>query len=207
MAEASRCLDCHQICSLCVGVCPNMALMTYESEPMSTDLPALTVRDGAVVAGETRRPFAATQRLQIAVLTDFCNECGNCVTACPTSGSPFRDKPRLYLDRAEFMSQSSNAFMHLGNGVMEGRFAGQTHRITVDGRIDYRAPTFRAVLESSTLELVEATPTGASDGEELSLEPAAVMATLLAGLRGSMPHVPVAAEGGTFVPQPVLPVG
>ena len=32
MQEASRCLDCHEICSLCVGVCPNMALMTYEME-------------------------------------------------------------------------------------------------------------------------------------------------------------------------------
>ena len=40
------------------------------------------------------------------MLTDFCNECGNCVTFCPTSGEPYRDKPRLYLDRAvELASQ------------------------------------------------------------------------------------------------------
>ena len=32
--EASRCLDCDQICSLCVGVCPNVALMTYETAPV-----------------------------------------------------------------------------------------------------------------------------------------------------------------------------
>ncbi len=206
MAEASRCLDCHQICSLCVGVCPNMALLTYESEPISTSLPALTVRDGAVVPGD-RRAFAAAQRLQIAVLTDFCNECGNCVTACPTSGSPFRDKPRLYLDREDFLAQASNAFMLFGDGLMEGRFAGQTHRIAVDGRIDYRAPTFRAILEPSSLELIEAAPDGAVEGAELSLEPAAVMATLLAGLSRSMPHIPVAGEGGTFVAQPELPLG
>lgn len=207
MTEAARCLDCHQICSLCVGVCPNMALMTYESAPITTDLQSFTVRGGAVVVGDTRRPFAAAQRLQIAVLTDFCNECGNCVTACPTSGSPYRDKPRLYLDRADFLAQPSNAFMQLGDGVMEGRFAGQTHRITVNGRIDYDAPTFRAALEPSTLELIEATPSGALEGEELSIEPAATMATLLAGLSRSMPHIPVAGEGGTFVAQPELPVG
>jgi putative selenate reductase len=207
MAEASRCLDCHKICSLCVGVCPNMALMTYESEPVAADLPALVVRDGAIVAEGPRRRFAADQRLQIAVLTDFCNECGNCVTACPTSGSPFRDKPRLYLDRADFMAQETNAFMELGDGVMEGRFGGQTHRISVHGRIDYRAPTFRAVLEPASLGLIEATPTGAAEGEALSLEPAAVMATLLAGLSRSMPHIPVAAEGGTFVQQPELAIG
>jgi putative selenate reductase len=204
--EASRCLDCHTICSLCVGVCPNMALMTYESAPIVTSLPALTVHGGAVVPTDTQRPFAAAQRLQIAVLTDFCNECGNCVTACPTSGSPYRDKPRLYLDRADFVSQASNAFMQLGDGIMEGRFDGQTHRITVNGTIRYDAPTFRAVLEPISLELVEATSTGAADGEELSLEPAALMATLLAGLGKSMPHIPVVAVGGTFVPEPVLPV-
>ena len=90
---------------------------------------------------------------------------------------------------------------------MEGRFAGQTHRISVGDRIEYRAPTFRATLDSPSLELVEASPTGAAEGEELSLEPAAVMATLLAGLRRSMPHLPVAATNGTFVRQPELPVG
>jgi putative selenate reductase len=206
IAEASRCLDCHQICSLCVGVCPNMALLTYESEPIATQLPVLTVRGGAIVAGPARRPFAATQRLQIAVLTDFCNECGNCVTACPTSGAPYRDKPRLYLDRTDFLAQESNAFLLLDGGRMEGRFAGETHRIAVgDDRIDYRAPTFSAALEPGGLALTDAIAHGAREGDDLSLEPAAMMATLLAGLGRSMPHIPVAASGGSFVHAPELP--
>ena len=204
-AEAGRCLDCHQICSLCVGVCPNMALLTYESVPFAASLPTLSVVGGALVPGAPTR-FAAEQRLQIAVLTDFCNECGNCVTACPTSGAPFRDKPRLYLDRADFEAQAANAFMLLDGGVMEGRFDGQTHRIRANGRIAYEAPTFHAVLDPSTLDVIEATPIGVSEGQELSLEPAAMMATLLAGLRQSMPHIPVASGDGTFVPRPILPV-
>ncbi len=199
--EASRCLDCDQICSLCVGVCPNMALMTYQVAPVRADLPVLAVSDGAVVAtGST--PFVVSQPLQIAVLTDFCNECGTCVTACPTSGRPFVDKPRLYLDRADFEAQSANAFMLLGDGAMEARFDGRTHRISVNGRIEYTAPGFRAVLERDTFALVEATPTGAAAGEALSLEPAAVMATLLAGVTGSMPHIPTAAAGGSRVAHP-----
>ena len=199
--EASRCLDCDQICSLCVGVCPNMALMTYVMAPIRADLPGLAVANGAVVAtGST--PFVAAQRLQVAVLTDFCNECGNCVTACPTSGTPYVDKPRLYLDRADFDAQSSNAFMLLGDGAMEARIDGRTHRISVQGRIEYTAPGFRAVLERDTFALVEATPTGAADGESLSLEPAAVMATLLAGVTGSLPHIPTAAAGGSRVAHP-----
>jgi putative selenate reductase len=206
VAEASRCLDCQAICSLCVGVCPNMALMTYESEPVAADLPALVARDGAIVRTGMTRRFNASQRLQIAILADLCNECGNCVTVCPTSGAPYRDKPRLFLDRADFLAEPSNAFMRLGQGVMEGRFEGETHRIEVDDQIAYRGPGFRATLASAGLQLIAASPTGALDGEELSLEPAAVMATLLAGLRRSMPHIPVAAAGGTFVAEPELPV-
>jgi putative selenate reductase len=199
--EASRCLDCDQICSLCVGVCPNMALMTYEMAPVHASLPALSVANGAVVANGAT-PFDVAQRLQIAVLTDFCNECGNCVTACPTSGTPYLDKPRLYLDRADFEAQASNAFMLLGDGVMEARFGGLTHRISVNGRIEYTAPGFRAVLDRETFALIEAVPTGAVDGERLSLKPAAVMATVLAGVTGSMPHIPTAAAGGTRMAQP-----
>jgi len=205
--EASRCLDCDQICSLCVGVCPNMALMTYEMRPVHADLPELAVANGAVVAtGST--PFIVGQGLQIAVLTDFCNECGNCVTACPTSGRPYVDKPRLYLDRADFEAQSSSAFMLLGDGVIEARIDGATHRITAphpgtaNGRIEYTAPGFRAVLDRDTFALVEATPTGAAEGDQLSLEPAAVMATLLAGVTDSLPHIPTAATGGSRVAHP-----
>ncbi len=65
--------------------------------------------------------------------TDFCNECGNCVTACPTSGEPYRDKPRLYLDRADFEAQADNAFMLLDDGAIEGRFGGETHRLSMNG--------------------------------------------------------------------------
>jgi putative selenate reductase len=147
------------------------------------------------VAGGSE-PFVVDQRLQIAVLTDFCNECGNCVTACPTAGRPYVDKPRLYLDRAEFEAESSNAFMLLGGGVVEGRFDGETHRVAlVDGRVEYAAPGVRAVLERGTFALLEVAPAGAADGRVLSLRPAAVMTTLLAGVTGSLPHIPVAAAG------------
>jgi len=208
--EASRCLDCDTICSLCVGVCPNMALMTYEMAPVRADLPALAVSNGALVV-EGSTPFVVDQRLQIAVLTDLCNECGNCVTACPTSGRPYVDKPRLYLDRADFEAQSSNAFMLLGDGLMEARVDGETHRLAVHGpdnatgsrsRLEYTAPGFRVILDRDTFALLDATPTDLVDGPAASLRPAAVMATLLAGVSGSLPHIPTAAGGGSRITHP-----
>ncbi len=193
MAEASRCLDCHDICSLCVGVCPNMALMTYEMEPLRFELPKLAVEGGAVVAGEMT-PWVADQAHQIAVLTDFCNECGNCVTFCPTSGEPYKDKPRLYLNREEFEAEPDNAFMMYDDGVtaaMEGRFGGETHRIDLNGSLSYSSPALTATIDPGTFSLVEAS---AGDGVP-SLRPAAEMYAVLTGLRSSMPHLPTADEG------------
>ena len=108
--EASRCLDCDTYCSVCVGVCPNLALFTYQ-----TDLRA--------------------QPYQVAVLADLCNECGNCTTFCPTSGAPYRDKPRLYLNREDFEAQQDNAFRVLRDDdhwAMEARWDGSTEHIELN---------------------------------------------------------------------------
>jgi putative selenate reductase len=105
--EASRCLDCHAYCSICVGVCPNLALFTYETD-------------------QRGQPY------QVAVLADLCNECGNCTTFCPTSGAPYRDKPRLYLNRADFEAQQDNAFMLLHDGshwAIDARWNGKTEHV------------------------------------------------------------------------------
>jgi len=197
VAEAGRCIDCDVVCSLCVGVCPNMALMTYEMDPVRFDVPVV----GA--DGQTTRtvPFLADQQYQIAVLTDFCNECGNCVTACPTSGVPYQDKPRLYLNRDEFDAEDDNAFMMFEDGSIEARFGGETHRLSVNGTVEYAAPGMTATLDRQTFAVVEASV----DGDGASLEPAAAMYTVLQGVGGSMAHIPqmpVAGGGGTFISDP-----
>jgi putative selenate reductase len=174
MAEAGRCLDCHDICSLCVGVCPNAALMTYEVEPVQID------------------GFSVDQKLQIAVLTDFCNECGNCVTMCPTSGRPYVDKPRLYLNREEFEAEEDNAFMVFSDSSVESRIGGETHRLEVNGSIEYIAPGFRVKLEPDTFDLIETDANG-----ELSLAPAATMYTLMKGIKDSMPQIPLMPANGS----------
>jgi len=183
--EASRCLDCDLYCSICVGVCPNMALMTYAMEPVSFELTAVRFgADSYEIADAV--PFAVDQGYQIAVLTDFCNECGNCVTFCPTAGEPYRDKPRLYLNREDFLSQSDNAFM-LFDDAMEGRFGGETHRVEMNGALSYRSPRGEVHLDPDSLAVLDAS---GEDGASVLLEPAATMVTIMNGLTESMPHVP-----------------
>ena len=204
-AEASRCLDCDTICSLCVGVCPNMALLTYQMTPFAAQLPALSVAEGSVTLGDPVA-FGVDQSFQIAVLTDFCNECGNCVTACPTSGEPYRDKPRLFLDREDFEAEKGNAFWLAhddGTAIVEARWDGETHRMEINGTVEYSSPALSATLESESLAVVSVEPgTGALEGQHLSLEPAAAMYALWRGLQQSMPQVPLAGVGGTKVSHP-----
>ena len=158
--------------------------------------------------GESAR-FAVDQSLQIAVLTDFCNECGNCVTACPTSGEPYRDKPRLYLDRPDFEAEKDNAFWVEQRGettVVEARWDGETHRLTINGQVEYSAPALQATLADKTLELITAAPgESAADGQSVSLEPAAQMYAFWRGLSGSLPQVPMAGVEGTKVEHPGYP--
>ena len=221
--EAARCLDCDTLCSLCVGVCPNLALLTYEAPvPMRADVPVLTRRDGAFVPAGSR-PFAVAQRFQVAVLADLCNECGTCVTACPTAGRPYVDKPRLYVDAADFAAESDNAFRIPDEGAIEGRFAGETHRLDRrPGELTcvYWAPGLRAVLDATTFAVLEVEPTGPVEPTgsvkpgDRSLMPAAVLASLLAGIAQSVPCLPTAADpggsatgGDTRVVAPALPAG
>jgi putative selenate reductase len=137
--EAARCLDCHTYCSICVGVCPNLALFTYTTDQCE-------------------------QHYQVAVLADLCNECGNCTTFCPTSGAPYRNKPRLYVNREDFEAQQDNAFMIFHDSdrwAIEARFDGATRHF----------------------ELNE--PQDSADRQETA------MYTILKGVQQSMPFLPM----------------
>ena len=99
--EAERCLYCDDICNICVGVCPNFANVAFESDKMS--IPVYKIyNNGNDSKYEVINYFEIKQTNQILNIADFCNECGNCVTFCPTNGSPFQTKPRFYLTEDSF---------------------------------------------------------------------------------------------------------
>ncbi len=203
--EAARCLDCHRYCSLCVSVCPNLALQTFQSELFSIRLPALQMQNGEFKR-ETGPTYQLTQKHQIVLLADFCNECGNCTTFCPTAGEPYRDKPRLYLDRSEFEGQSDNAFMVFRDAAqwaMDARWGGATHRIELNGKLDYRGPSFTAQIDPDKFTIEQIEPGArARDGDVLSLEPCAAMYVLLTGLKQSLPHLPAVRLVSGRISQP-----
>ncbi|KAF5034896.1 putative oxidoreductase YgfK [anaerobic digester metagenome] len=102
MKEASRCLLCDEVCNICVTVCPNLANQYYETEPF------------IFVSGEYR--FEIKQKIQTYNVGEFCNECGNCRTFCPTSGAPYLDKPKVWITREAFDKAPSGYHFSSDNG-------------------------------------------------------------------------------------------
>lgn len=196
IAEAARCLDCDDVCSLCVTVCPNRANMAYAMTPLKLDLPVLTVRGGRLVAGGST-PFAVDQAVQIVNIADFCNDCGNCTTFCPTSGEPFKDKPRFWIDREGFEESKDDVFRvdrSSGALVIEARLGGRRHRLECrDGIVEYRSEAVVAKLDRRSFQFLDYETAGAvGEGETIDLSPCAVLIALLesesvlpAGLRAA----------------------
>ena len=107
--EAARCLYCDELCNVCVSVCPNRANIEFTVNPLQFKVQQVErVEDKIKVSDlETIRIKQTTQVMNIA---DYCNECGNCATFCPTSGAPYKDKAKLHISRHSF--DESDAGFH-----------------------------------------------------------------------------------------------
>ncbi|MDP1602031.1 MAG: hypothetical protein Q8M03_02080, partial [Legionella sp.] len=120
----------------------------------------------------------------VANVADFCNQCGNCVTFCPTAGAPWRDKPRFWHDPEGFARAEGDAFRMertAGAFVLEARLSGTTHRLeSRTGRLEYRTERFLARFDPATRALLDVEPTAPlANGEPVDLAPAATLLFLM----------------------------
>lgn len=115
MAEASRCLYCDERCSVCVTVCPNRANVEFTVIPRTIRV-AQGILENDVFQPTQHHRVSVTQATQIFNLGDFCNECGNCTTFCPTLGEPYRTKPKFWLSREAYSQEPSG--YHFSEGVL-----------------------------------------------------------------------------------------
>jgi putative selenate reductase len=113
--EGERCLSCDILCNVCVTVCPNRANIGWNTPAKSYNLRDMTLSNGSMSYGQPYK-FEIKQIPQVLNIGDFCNECGNCTTFCPTSGQPFMDKPKFYLSQESFDEETTNAYMLLIDG-------------------------------------------------------------------------------------------
>jgi putative selenate reductase len=88
-------------CNFCITVCPNDAFFSIATPDSLKE--KLGDRAG---------------RQQYFVLSELCNECGNCMTFCPENGDPAVVKPRLYTDQDLFESRGGQGLLLTADGVV-----------------------------------------------------------------------------------------
>ncbi|MDA3859946.1 MAG: putative selenate reductase subunit YgfK [Melioribacteraceae bacterium] len=130
--EASRCLLCDDVCNICVGVCPNFANVTFESTPEEIPIYRIEKRSGEFV-NFVDNYFKVDQKPQIFNIGDFCNECGNCNTFCPTSDAPYLTKPKFYLTEESFYAED-NCY-YLNEKILIYKNNGKRQRLIMDKQV------------------------------------------------------------------------
>jgi len=130
--EARRCFHCDDLCLLCVGVCPNRALVAFETRPGCWPvLRGTRHKDGAELSAPG--VFELRQKYQLVHVADFCNDCGHCATFCPAAGAPYKDKPHLFLRHADFERATDGFFLKprgpAGPRVLQARAGGELQQL------------------------------------------------------------------------------
>ncbi len=149
MAEAQRCLQCDLVCNVCTTVCPNRANVALLAPAMEHPV-QIAARNGDGVQIQTLSNRRLEQCYQIVNIADLCNECGNCATFCPSSGAPYRDKPRVHLSRASF-DEAPDGYHLASSTRLEGRRSGKPFSLTEEpGGFVYRSGELAVHLDGDT---------------------------------------------------------
>jgi putative selenate reductase len=174
--EASRCLLCDEVCNICTSLCPNLALQSYDTESVKYDLQKITM--GII---EPDSVFEISQNQQIIHIADWCNQCGNCETFCPSSGAPYKEKPRLYLNKTYFTTNDDGYYYENENHTLSGKEGNINFSLTetIDFYI-YQTENLIAKLDKKTLKIIEFSGAG---NKSFNFKKAAEMSIILNGAK------------------------
>ncbi|MFP4555811.1 MAG: putative selenate reductase subunit YgfK [Bacteroidales bacterium] len=155
--EAKRCLLCDEYCSICCSVCPNLANYTYKITPKQYQTQVIIGLNNKKVAIENSNTFNIEQPYQILNIANFCNECGNCNTFCPSSGEPYLKKPRVFLTESAYELEEQGFFLNKdedGNMVLHSKSNGASSSLT-EKEIEYiyENDSLIAVFSKETIEV------------------------------------------------------
>ena len=197
-SEAARCLQCDIFCNVCTTVCPNRANLAVEIEPLTYPVQA-AYRDGDKVRIWTLDRIRVSQHFQILNLADFCNECGNCATFCPTKGAPYLDKPRFHLSRESYEADARGYFFR-APGSLEFKQDGTTASLTASERgFVYETGEVKVFLEDDLSARKVVFKNGGRMGYNLSH--AAEMAVLFRIAEDTVPLAPSSGRRGGAGPE------
>jgi len=99
--------------------------------------------------------FTLAQEPQILNIGDFCNECGNCTTFCPTSGDPYKTKPQFYLSKQTYDLEENGYW--LDGSTLFNKDNGVKSSLTLsDGTYRYQTDEINIKMDSSNFGIMSA---------------------------------------------------
>jgi len=178
--EASRCLHCDEICNICTTVCPNFANYSYEIEPVKFQLQKAVKNENRYIQIQDDGFFEVNQKYQILNIANFCNECGNCSTFCPTNSAPYKEKPKFWLTKTSFDKADEGYHFNLSGNTKEllHKQDGIISSLAEDSEIfTFKSNDVVAVLNKKDLQIMKID--FISDVKEFSQKQAVEMSILL----------------------------
>ncbi len=148
--EAARCLQCDLVCNVCTTVCPNRSNMYYQMDPVVMPVERATLVGGSVEIIQ-EQTVEINQPYQIINIGDYCNECGNCTTFCPSAGQPFKDKPKFHLTEESFNNAEFGFYFCDSSSMKIKTDSGIAMLKTDGGKFHYEDEDITAVLDSGSL--------------------------------------------------------
>ena len=172
ITEADRCLYCNDVCNICVTVCPNLANLAVKTNPVEIKIPGIS------------NSFVIEQSNQIINIGDFCNECGNCTTFCPTSGDPYKTKPRFYLTEESF-DKENNCYLMKEN-TLQFKLNDDIKTLTLDNsKFIYESDFINVEFDSQNYSVIKS-ETKTSEIENIDLSKAVEMIFLFKNLKNNL---------------------
>ncbi len=176
--EAERCLQCDEICNICTTVCPNFANYSYEAKPVAYFLQKVIQLESGEIEIENQGLFEIKQKFQILNIANFCNECGNCNTFCPTNSAPYKEKPKFWLSEESFNNATEGFYVKGGKTIFSKR-NNSVSSLTEDAEsYSYTSDLVNAKLSRIDLSILDVT-TKTKSPMEIDFEKAVEMKVLL----------------------------
>lgn len=182
--EASRCLLCDELCNICTTVCPNLAFHSYEIQPFSIQIQKLVRHNEIWEVVPDDKPFDVKQQWQILHIADWCNNCGNCNTFCPSADAPYKVKPHLFLSKDAFDAEEDGFWLEYENGkrILHGKSKGKQATLALEeGRLIYKFDNNHIVLDEKKMEVIDH-EINSFEAAEIELSRVAEMALILSGM-------------------------
>ncbi|MCK5683823.1 FAD-dependent oxidoreductase, partial [bacterium] len=180
--EASRCLSCDTICNICTTVCPNRANVSYKVKPFSAQTYSAISHNNETKI-EKKGIFTVSQEHQVINIGDFCNECGNCTTFCPSSGSPYIEKPKFYLSLTDFQKESFGYFMD-HHSICKRSNDQQVSLTETENVFVYESNIIKATLNKQNFNVEDVEFKDQAENQKEDLSDAAELGFLYQSLKG-----------------------